>query len=242
MGCGASAPAPVSPGGPSGGAGGGAGPGPGPGAGAGAGPGAGAASGSPLRTAWGADSGPSDEEAADVLTFARDILGMDPAADADLLWVAEQALAAPVPANWEEHVDEASGAPYYANALTGVSSWEHPHLESFRSLYAQLRGEREMAVWRASQPIKPGARGGDGGAAGMSPLAREEEGGEGGEEAGGASDASCMSSSLERLLEDSGLSTLTADFGISLRSVEYQSGSLSFTQSALLAALRRGRA
>ena len=177
------------------------------------------------------------------MTFARDVLGMDPAADADLLWVAEQALAAPVPANWEVHVDEASGAPYYANALTGVSTWEYPHLESFRPLYAQLRGEREMAVWRASQPIKPGgARGGDGGAAGMSPLAREEEGGEGGEEAGGASDASCMSSSLERLLEDSGLSTLTADFGISLRSVEYQSGSLSFTQSALLTALRRGRA
>jgi len=183
------------------------------------------------------------------LAFAKGVLGMDPAADADLLWVAEQALAAPVPANWEVHVDEKSGTNYYANSLTGVSTWEHPHLESFRSLYAQLRGERELAMWRASQSSQPQeALGGGERGARMGPLTHQEEreqcgeDGEDGEEADGALDESCMSSSLERLLEDSGLSTLTADFGISLRSVEYQSGSISFTRSALLKALRQGGA
>ena len=166
-----------------------------------------------------------------MVAFARDALGMDPWEDADLLWVAEQALAAPVPANWEEHRDEASGELYYANSLTGVSTWEHPLLESFRALYAQLRGERELAVWRASQQASSG--GAEPPAAAEEARGRGEEGPRGDcEEVEGGSLS--MSSSLERLLEDSGLSTLTADFGISLRSVDYQSGSVSFTRGALL--------
>ena len=105
-------------------------------------------------------------------------------------------------------------------------------------------------MWRASQSSQPekALGGGERGAGtGLLAFSQEEgehggEDGDDGEEADGAFDASCMSSSLERLLEDSGLSTLTADFGISLRSVEYQSGSVSFTRSALVKALRRGGA
>ena len=33
-------------------------------------------------------------------------LGIDPVYDADLLWIAEQAYNAPVPENWQEHLDE----------------------------------------------------------------------------------------------------------------------------------------
>ena len=195
-----------------------------------------------MALAWGAESGPQGEEAAGVVAFARDALGMDPQEDADLLWVAEQALAAPVPANWEEHLDEASGELYYANLVTGVSTWEHPHLESFRALYAQLRGERELAVWRASQASSGGP--GPPAAAEGADEARGEGGDEGPrgdyDEADGGSLS--MSSSLERLLEDSGLSALTADFGISLRSVDYQSGSVSFTRGALLKLRREAAA
>jgi hypothetical protein len=45
---------------------------------------------------------------------------MDPVFDADLLWIAEQAYYAPLPANWEEAGD-GDGNIYYFNAMTGTS-------------------------------------------------------------------------------------------------------------------------
>ena len=39
---------------------------------------------------------------ADVIEFAK-YLGMDPAADRDLLWIAQEALNAPLPSEWTEH-------------------------------------------------------------------------------------------------------------------------------------------
>eukprot|EP00951_Prasinocladus_malaysianus_P003090 scaffold22011_cov19-Prasinocladus_malaysianus.AAC.1 len=39
---------------------------------------------------------------------------------------------APLPANWSVYLDDASGSDYYANDMTGVTTWEHPLHEHFR--------------------------------------------------------------------------------------------------------------
>ena len=52
------------------------------------------------------DSGAEDAKDgsadADVIEFAK-YLGMDPVADHDLLWIAQEALKAPLPSEWTEH-------------------------------------------------------------------------------------------------------------------------------------------
>jgi hypothetical protein len=72
---------------------------------------------------------------AEVYEFAK-YLGMDPDEDRHLLWIAQQALNATLPAVWTEHKDE-EGNTYYFNADTGESSWEHPLDDYFRKLYAR---------------------------------------------------------------------------------------------------------
>jgi trimeric autotransporter adhesin len=59
-------------------------------------------------------------------------LGLDPEADSDLLYLAEESLRAPVPAGWAETLDEASGSVFYYNEETGASIWEHPLDEAYR--------------------------------------------------------------------------------------------------------------
>jgi hypothetical protein len=51
---------------------------------------------------------PSTEEVHD---YAR-YIGMDPLAEPHLLWIAEEALVAPLPPGWTEHYDE-QDEPYY---------------------------------------------------------------------------------------------------------------------------------
>ena len=45
----------------------------------------------------------------EVVHFAKTLLGLDPDADADLLWIAEEALRAPLPLGWVELEDPKSG-------------------------------------------------------------------------------------------------------------------------------------
>eukprot|EP00898_Chlorokybus_atmophyticus_P001626 jgi/Chlat1/2464/Chrsp171S02353 len=59
-------------------------------------------------------------------------LGLDPVRDPDLLWIAEQALRAPLPAAWEEFDDD-HGRVYFHNTLTGVTTWAHPLEDHFRA-------------------------------------------------------------------------------------------------------------
>ena len=66
----------------------------------------------------------ADASAREMIRYARH-LGIDPVYDSDLLWIAEQAYDAPVPENWQEHLDEEHNI-YYFNQLTGASSWTHP--------------------------------------------------------------------------------------------------------------------
>jgi len=77
----------------------------------------------------------------EIMEFAE-YLGMDPVEDGDLLWIAEQARNAPLPAPWSEHQDE-GGNTYYYNSATDDSVWEHPLDEYYRNLYRKHKDEKE---------------------------------------------------------------------------------------------------
>ena len=77
----------------------------------------------------------------EIMEFAE-YLGMDPVEDGDLLWIAEQARNAPLPAPWSEHQDE-GGNTYYYNSATDDSVWEHPLDEYYRNLYRKHKQEKD---------------------------------------------------------------------------------------------------
>lgn len=70
-------------------------------------------------------------------------LGMDPERDAGFLWLAEEALTAELPDEWEPV--ESDGQQYYYNRRTGQSSWENPLDEPYRRLFLKLRNNPEIA-------------------------------------------------------------------------------------------------
>ena len=80
------------------------------------------------------NTAPTQEEINEYAVY----LGMDPAADKDLLYIAEWALSAPLPEGWTEHVDT-SGNEFYFNSMTGVSTYEHPLDGQFREYYRQMK-------------------------------------------------------------------------------------------------------
>ena len=76
------------------------------------------------------------------LEFARH-LGMDPAEDCDLLWIAQEALHAPLPSEWTQHSD-GDDNQYFVNSRTNETTWENPLDDLYRKLYAQRKlGARE---------------------------------------------------------------------------------------------------
>ena len=89
------------------------------------------------------DGGADDAEpdALEIVQFAR-YLGMDPIEDCAFLWIAEQALVAPLPDDWSEHMD-AEGNVYYYNVVTDESSWEHPMDQYYRNLFLKVQREHE---------------------------------------------------------------------------------------------------
>lgn len=72
----------------------------------------------------------------ELVAYAR-YLGIDPVVDHDLLWIAVQALEAPLPSEWSEHFDSSDRIFYY-NASTRVSSWTHPLEQVYRDTYATI--------------------------------------------------------------------------------------------------------
>jgi len=80
---------------------------------------------------------PSEEEIRDYAVY----LGMNPAEDAHLFYIAEWALTVPLPDGWTEHNDN-QGNEFYFNAMTGVSTYEHPLDEHYRSYYRQIKKEQ----------------------------------------------------------------------------------------------------
>ena len=74
-----------------------------------------------------------EADADDVIAFAK-YLGMDPAADRDLLWIAHQALNATLPSEWTEH-EECAPFPRPLPHALGAPSTTDPR----RPPCAQLR-------------------------------------------------------------------------------------------------------
>ena len=70
---------------------------------------------------------------------------MDPKEDADLLWIAEEALTSVEPEGWIEKMDP-NGQPFYYNVSTGQSSRQHPLDEHYKSLYLKLKTQRKDAL------------------------------------------------------------------------------------------------
>jgi len=80
-------------------------------------------------------------------------LGIDPMADKEFLWLAEEALCAPLPPHWTEHLDPDKGV-YYFNANTGESAWEHPMDDYYRKLFKSLhRNKEEMLALNQEQSL-----------------------------------------------------------------------------------------
>jgi chromosome segregation ATPase len=94
----------------------------------------------------GADDGVLDPEfmKTAILEHAR-FLGMDPEEHEHLLWIAEEALTAQLPENWEQGVSD-DGTPYHFNTKTNESMWEHPLDEHYRQLFqSELVKHKEQA-------------------------------------------------------------------------------------------------
>ena len=82
-----------------------------------------------------------------VLEYAT-YLGMDADEDAELLWIAEQALRAPVPDGWEEMMDP-FGDLYFYNETTSQSTRQHPMDAYYQQLYLKLRLQRRAGGFSA---------------------------------------------------------------------------------------------
>merc|ERR1712039_288716 len=69
----------------------------------------------------------------ELIAYAR-YLGIDPVIDADLMWIVDESLNAPLPSEWTEHHDSA-GRVFYYNVHTHTSSWTHPLEQLHRDTY-----------------------------------------------------------------------------------------------------------
>eukprot|EP00400_MALV-I_sp_L67-5_P001135 gene1135-671_t len=79
-------------------------------------------------------SGPAQPTQTELISYAK-YLGMDPLGDQDLLWIARDALLAPLPHMWSEHFDSEQRVFYY-NSDTKQSSWTPPYEDTYREVYA----------------------------------------------------------------------------------------------------------
>jgi hypothetical protein len=79
----------------------------------------------------------------ELIAYAR-YLGIDPIVDGDLMWIADEALNAPLPSEWTEHHDSADRVFYY-NVQTHASSWTHPleqlHRDTYKSIVTFRSGD-----------------------------------------------------------------------------------------------------
>jgi len=69
-------------------------------------------------------------------------LGINPKVETELLWIAEEALLAPLPDGWSEALD-GEGDPYYFNEKTGYTTWEHPMDAYYQDLVKRVKSENE---------------------------------------------------------------------------------------------------
>ena len=100
----------------------------------------------------------------DVLSYA-DYIGMNLQEDAELLWIADEALQAPEPAGWEECLDP-MGNSYYLNSITQMTMTQHPVDYHYQQFYLQMK-QQKVAEQRG--PYTPR----DAAAAAPSPASRK---------------------------------------------------------------------
>jgi hypothetical protein len=86
---------------------------------------------------------PAPSDGAEIVRFAIH-LGMDLRDDVHLLWIAEEALRAPLPEHWEATVDQ-FGRPQYKNKINQSVSLEHPMDEYYRYLYLKKKLESDAS-------------------------------------------------------------------------------------------------
>lgn len=72
-----------------------------------------------------------------MLEFVKS-LGIDPIKECEMLWLAEEALNADLPPDWESRKD-AEGRPHFHNTASGVSSWQHPMDSFFKQMVQYWR-------------------------------------------------------------------------------------------------------
>ncbi|MCO5580745.1 hypothetical protein L7F22_034615 [Adiantum nelumboides] len=75
---------------------------------------------------------PTEEELVEYATW----LGMDLTNHKNLLWIAKEALIAPLPSDWKPCLTEEDEI-YYFNFTTGRSIWDHPCDEYYRQIYKE---------------------------------------------------------------------------------------------------------
>ena len=77
-----------------------------------------------------------------MLAYA-DYIGIDIGEDAELLWIADEALQAAEPAGWEECQD-LQGGTYWYNPTTLTTMTQHPVDYHYQQFYLQMRQEKEQ--------------------------------------------------------------------------------------------------
>jgi hypothetical protein len=103
----------------------------------------------PRLTQDGEDEGTSGFRSAseeEVLAFAS-YLGIDCQCHKDLLWIAREALASPLPLGWKECVG-ADGAVFFVQKESRLVQWEHPLDPYYKALAVKLIQEKESAATR----------------------------------------------------------------------------------------------
>lgn len=87
--------------------------------------------------------------------FGKATLGLDPVADADMMWIAEEALRAPLPVGWVELEDPKTGVPYFHSTLDNTVTWEHPLDGHYKLMAARAQlakpGRKEAAEAQAAE-------------------------------------------------------------------------------------------
>ncbi|KAM4016238.1 centrosomal protein of 164 kDa isoform 2-T4 [Anomaloglossus baeobatrachus] len=75
----------------------------------------------------------------EIQEYAR-MIGIDPDAEAELMWLAREGIVAPLPPDWKPCQD-VTGDIYYFNFATGQSTWDHPIDEHYRELVTEERAK-----------------------------------------------------------------------------------------------------
>ena len=78
----------------------------------------------------------ADEDAAAATEYAR-YLGIEPEEDAEMMWIAKEALTAEVPDGWTECNED--GQTFYFHEAEDRSSWEHPMDAHYKELVKETR-------------------------------------------------------------------------------------------------------